>query len=73
MNRVKGKAEPVICVGWQNKGLSGIPWREGPNSNIMYIENTRWRDGKSAFSLPEEGCISPKIWPCLHKMKMSPA
>lgn len=35
VNRVKGNAEPVICVGWQNKGLSGKSWRKGPNSNII--------------------------------------
>lgn len=35
VNRVKGKAEAVICVGRQNKRLSGKPLREEPNSNII--------------------------------------
>lgn len=71
VNHVKGKAEAVICVGRQNKGLSGKPLREEPNSKYdeqMHIVNTRWRDAKSPSLLPEEGGSGLKIWPRLHKL-----
>lgn len=35
MNRVMESAEPVICVGRQNKGVSGKSLRNGPDSNII--------------------------------------